>query len=44
MVVSHSEICPVCKGSGKYKEYYREQSKETSGCTSFCYTRTCHRL
>ncbi len=33
--INHSEICPICNGSGQYKEY--------SNYTSYTYIqRTCH--
>ena len=36
--LNHSEICPVCKGSGKYRN-------ETLGLSSYTYYETtCHRL
>lgn len=35
--MKHSEICPVCKGTGIYKEYY--DYVNTTGAFS---QRTCH--
>lgn len=34
---NHSEICPVCKGSGKYKEYW-----DYNTTTGASYEHTCH--
>lgn len=33
----HAEICPVCKGTGKYKEYW-----DYGTSTSASYEHTCH--
>ena len=37
---NHAEICPVCSGTGKYREII--SSNTTLATTS--YERTCHRM
>lgn len=36
-VKNHAEICPVCQGSGKYREYINYATT-----TNASYERTCH--
>lgn len=35
--LNHAEICPVCKGTGKYKEYYNLVSTTNAWTEKFCH-------
>lgn len=38
---THTELCPVCHGSGKYTEYHFARGQSTSHF-DYSFTRTCH--
>lgn len=37
----HTELCPVCHGTGKYTEWHFARGQST-GCFDYSFTRTCH--